>query len=68
MTSMKRNALLIRKADYKEQILNVLQHRSLNSLALRLQFWINKVMKVLYKRRFNLKNKQENMFAELPGI
>lgn len=44
----KKNSMLIRRPDYKETVLNVIQHKGLHSLFLRLQYWINKLMKLLY--------------------
>lgn len=44
----KKNQMIIRRPDYKETVLNVIQHKGLHSLFLRLQYWINKLMKLLY--------------------
>ena len=50
----KRNQAHVRKADFKEQILNCLQHKGLASLQLRLQFWLNKLMKAIYRPKQKL--------------
>ena len=65
----KKSQLNVRKADFKEQVLQVLQHKGLNSLALRLTFWINKMSKVITRTKQGLFDPStlENQI-ELPNL
>lgn len=63
----KKSQLNVRKADFKEQVLQVLQHKGLNSLALRLTFWINKMSKVINRPKQNLTDDLENQI-EMPNL
>jgi len=44
-------AIRAKKPEYKELMLNVLQHSNRQSLYLRLTFWINKLIKLTFKPR-----------------
>ena len=44
----RKNPLRVRKTDFKEMIMNTLNHRGLHSLYLRLSYWINKLMKLMF--------------------
>jgi len=48
-------------------VLNILQHKALESLFLRLQFWINKMMKLLYTPKQHYKEGARKV-VEMPGI
>ena len=44
----KAKAQLAKKAEYKEQVMAVLQHRGLHSMWLRMAFWVNKLIHLLH--------------------
>ena len=56
-----------RKADYKEFVIQVMQHRGLNSLYLRIAFWINKLITIIYRPKQERHDKPQMNF-ELQGV
>ena len=60
-------ALLAKRAEYKEQVMQVLQHRGLHSLWLRMAFWVNKFIALLHMPRQERHDKPAMNF-ELLGI
>ena len=44
----KKNPLKVKKTDFKEMVMSTLNHRGLYSLYLRLTYWINKLMKLMF--------------------
>lgn len=56
-----------RKAEWKEQMLNILQHPNKHSLFLRITFWINKMVKLIYRPKRETED-HESLNFELQGV
>lgn len=56
-----------RKAEWKEQMLNILQHPNKHSLFLRITFWINKMVKLIYRHKRETED-HESLNFELQGV
>jgi hypothetical protein len=56
-----------RKAEWKEQMLNILQHPNKHSLFLRITFWINKMVKLIYRPKRETED-HECLNFELQGV
>lgn len=56
-----------RKAEWKEQMLNILQHPNKHSLFLRITFWINKMVKLIYRSKRETED-HESLNFELQGV
>lgn len=56
-----------KKPDYKEQVLNCLQHKGKESLWLRIAFWVNKLVVLLHKPKQERYDKPVQNF-ELLGV
>ena len=58
-------AIRAKKPEYKELMLNVLQHSNRHSLYLRLTFWINKLIKLTFKpKRESASHESLNFFVQ----
>lgn len=63
----RKQAMRAKKPEFKELMLNVLQHSNRHSLYLRLTFWINKLIKLMFKPRQESAS-HESLNFDLQGV